>query len=59
MVVDNYLLKQTSTEKAAEGALLYINKKLSYHLRNNLNIYIPGKLESILLKLHAKCYQKL
>ena len=35
------------TEIAAGGALLYINKRLSYHPRNDLNIYMPDKLESI------------
>ena len=40
-----------STEIATGGALLYINKRLSYHLREDLNIYIPGKSESIFIEI--------
>ena len=44
--LENYSIEDTPTEIAAGGALLYINKRLSYLPRNDLNIYIPGKLES-------------
>ena len=44
--LENYSIELTPTEIVARGALLYINKKLSYHPRNDLNIYTPGKLES-------------
>ena len=47
MISDNYSIEHTQTEIAAGGALLYINKRLYYHPRNDLNIYMPGKLESI------------
>ena len=40
-----------STEIATGGALLYINKRLSYHLREDLNIYIPGKSELIFIEI--------
>ena len=46
IALENYSIEHTPTEIAAEGALLYINKRLSYHPRNDLNIYMPGKWES-------------
>ena len=47
----NYSIEHTPTKIAAGGVLLYINKRLSYHLRNDLNIYTPGKLESIFIEI--------
>ena len=41
------------TEIAIGGALLCINKRLSYHMRNDLNIYRTDKLESIFVEI--KC----
>ena len=49
--LENYSTEHTPTEIVAGGALLYINKRLSYHSRNDLNIYTPGKLESIFTKI--------
>ena len=43
--LENYSIEHTPTEIAAGGALLYINKRLSYHPRNDWNICRPGKLE--------------
>ena len=49
--LENYSAEHTPTEIAPGGALLYINKRLSYHPRNDLKIYMPGKLESISIEL--------
>ena len=49
--LENYSIEHTPTETAAGGALLYINERLSYHPRNDLNIYMPGKLESIFIEI--------
>ena len=49
--LENYSNEHTPTEIAAGGALLYISKRLSYHPRNDLNIYMPGKLESIFIEI--------
>ena len=49
--LENYSIGHTLTKTAAGGALLYINKRLSYHPRNDLNIYMPGKLESISIEI--------
>ena len=43
--------EHTPTKISTGGALLYINKRLLYHPRNYLNIYTPGKLESIFIEL--------
>ena len=43
--LDNSSVEQTPTETSAGGTLLYINKRLSYQLRNNLKLYHPGKIE--------------
>ena len=48
--LENYSIEHTLTEIAAGRALLYINKRLSYHPRNDLNIHTPGKLESIFIE---------
>ena len=35
----NYLIEHTPTERSAGGTLLYVSKGLSYHLRNDLELY--------------------
>ena len=49
--LENYLIEHTLTEIASGGALIYINQRLSYHPRNNLNIHMPGKLESAFIEI--------
>ena len=49
--LENYIIEHAPTETAARGTLLYINKKLSYHQRNDLNFYTSGKLESIFIEI--------
>ena len=49
--LDNYSVKQTPTETSAGGTLLYINKRLSYQLRNDLKLYHPGKIESTVIEI--------
>ena len=48
--LDNYSTEQTPTETSASVTLLYINKRLSYQLRNDLKHYHPGKIESIFIE---------
>ena len=43
--LNNYSVEQRPTETSG-GNLLYINKRLYYQLRNDLNLYHPGKIES-------------
>ena len=49
--LDNYLIEQTPTETSAGGTLLYISKRLSYQLRNDLKLYHPGKIESTFIEI--------
>ena len=49
--LDNYSVEQTPTETPAGGTLLYINKRLSYQLRNDLKLYHPGKIESTFIEI--------
>ena len=49
--LENYSIEHALTKTAADGDLLYINKRLSYHPRIDLNIYMPGKLESIFIEV--------
>ena len=49
--LDNYSVEQTPTETSAGGTLLYINKRLSYQLRNHLKLYHPGKIESTFIEI--------
>ena len=44
--LNNYLIEHTPTELSAGGTLLYINKRPSYQLRNDLRLYDTGKIES-------------
>ena len=39
-------VEQTPTETSAGRTLLYINKRLSYQLRNDLMLHHPGKIQS-------------
>ena len=41
--LDNYSVEQTPRETSAGGTLLYINKRISYKLRNDLKLYHPRK----------------
>ena len=52
--LENYSNKHTLAEIAAGGVLLYISKRLSYHPRNDLNIYMPVKLELIFIEICPK-----
>ena len=44
--LNNYSIEHTPTESSAGGTLIYINKRLSHQIRNDLRIYDPGKIES-------------
>ena len=41
----NYSVEQAPAETSAGGTLLYMNKRLSYQLRNDLKLYHPRKIE--------------
>ena len=47
----DYLVEQTSTETLAGGTLLYINKTLSYQLKNDLKLYHLEKTESTFIEI--------
>ena len=49
--LDNYSVEQTPRETSAGGTLLYINKIISYKLRNDLKLYHPGKIESTFIEI--------
>ena len=49
--LDDYSVEQTPTETSARWTLLYINKKISYKLRNDLKLYHPGKIESTFIEI--------
>ena len=49
--LDKYSVEQTPTETSTGGTLLYINKRLSYQLRNDLKLYYPGKTESTFIEI--------
>ena len=42
--LSNYSIEYTTTESSAGGTLLYISKRLSYQLRNDLRLYDLGKI---------------
>ena len=46
--LDNYSIEQTPTKASAGGTLLYISKRLSYQLRNDLKLIIQEKLNQLL-----------
>ena len=48
---NNYSAEHTPTESSAGVTLLYVNKRLSYQLRNDLRIYDPGKIESTFIEI--------
>ena len=47
----DYVREHTPTKSSPEGTLLYINKKCSCQLENDLNIYKSGHLESIFVEI--------
>ena len=49
--IDGYVIEQTPTESSKGGALLYINNKINYKMRNNLQIYKSKELESIFIEI--------
>ena len=49
--LNNYWTEHTQTESSAGGTLLFINKRLSYQLRNDLRIYDPGKVKSTFIEI--------
>ena len=49
--LQNFVIKQISTESNAGGALLYINKRHSYKTRPDLAIYKLKNLNQVLRKL--------
>ena len=49
--LENYSVEHPPIEIAAGRSLLYISKRLSYHPRNDLNIYTLGKLELIFIEI--------
>ena len=49
--LDNYSIEQTPAETSPGGNLLYISKRLSYQLRNDLKLYHPGKIESTFIEI--------
>ena len=46
-----YNIEHTPTESKAGGCLLYISNKIPYKLQNNLNVYCPKQLESVLIEV--------
>ena len=49
--LSNYLTEHTPTELSGGGTLLYISKRLSYQLRNDLRTYDPRKIKSIFIDI--------
>ena len=49
--LSNYSTEHTPTELSAGGTLLYLSKRLSYQLRNDLRFYDPGKIESPFIEI--------
>ena len=47
----NYSVEQAPAETSAGGTLLYMNKRLSYQLRNDLKLYHPRKIESTFIEI--------
>ena len=46
-----YIIEQTPTESSKGGAFLYINNKINYKMRNDLQIYKSKELESIFIEI--------
>ena len=51
LYLNNYSIEQTPMETSAVRTLLYISKRLSYQLRNDLKLDHPGKLESTFIEI--------
>ena len=49
--LDNYSIEQTPAETSPGGNLLYISKRLSYQLRNDLKLCHPRKIESTFIEI--------
>ena len=49
--LSNYSTEYTPTELSGGGTLLYISKRLSYQLRNDLRTYDPRKIKSIFIEI--------
>ena len=49
--LSNYLTEHTPTELSGGGTLLYISKRLSYQLRNDLRLYDPEKIASTFIEI--------
>ena len=49
--LSNYSIGHTPTESSAGGTLPYINKRLSYQLRNDLRLYDPRQIESTFIEI--------
>ena len=49
--LNNYSTEHTPIESSVGGTLLYINKKLSYQLRNDPRLCDPGKIESTFIEI--------
>ena len=49
--LSNYSTEYTPTELSGGGTLLYISKRLSYQLRNDLRLYDPEKIASIFIEI--------
>ena len=47
----NYSIEHTPTEALAIDALLYYNNRLSFKSRREINMYAPGKLESVFIEI--------
>ena len=49
--IPGYNFEHTPTESKAGGSLMYISDKISYKLRNDLNIYCSKQLESVFIEV--------
>ena len=49
--IPGYNIEHTPTESKAGGCLLYISNKIPYKLQNDLNVYCPKQLESLLIEV--------
>ena len=49
--IPGHNIEHTPTESKAERTLIYMSEKISYKIRNDLNIYNPKQLESIFIEI--------
>ena len=49
--IPGYNFEHTPTEFKTSGSLMYISGKISYKLRNHLNIYCSKQLESVFIEV--------